>query len=361
MKKFLDFTSNKLALCGYEDPLFVPLAPQSRFDDRVKKIIDKINFGFKSEKNPFVYFFASPFEASLFLFWHLILEEAPQSGKNQLLFEAVSSKSVLEFAKALKNFSMISTLVSPTKDGTVSLEFLESKLGPKSLCFSHRLTHPVLGTTSLDFPKISRLLKEKGVYYHVDITKALGEAFFDLETIEADFITFDMASIAAPLKGSVLFSKKPLCEFFQKSMTPDMSYLETFMHSLENLSENASNQMLKKITLKMQFVHSLKEKINTVHFVLPENAESLSHKLICLPQVNSDALNYFLMSKKAMVELGGGSELPLAMLLEMCFVPHNIAHSSFSVCFEDSMSSSDIESLNDIIAESYASLLKGAL
>lgn len=361
MKKFLDFTSSRLAIKGYKDPSFIPFAPQDRYDDKVKKIIDKLKFGFKCQKNPYIYFLHSHDEALMYMFWHLILQEASETGKNQLLFEAVSGKTILEFAKALKGFSMISTLVSPTKEGVVSLEFLDSKLGPKSLCFSHRLTHPILGTTSQDYLKIGQLLKDKGVYYHVDITKTLGEQFFDLETIEADFITFDISSINIELQGGVIFSKKPLEEFFYPAIKPDIIFLESFIQSLEELHEQASTHMLKKITLKMHLMNGLKQKTILSPSFFPESLESLSYKLLTFKNVHSDALNFFLQSKKACVELGGGLELPLHLLLEMCFVPHDIAVSTCGICVHETMTQEDIDSFVAILDQCYQALVKGAL
>lgn len=256
---------------------------------------------------------------------------------------------------------MISTLVSPTKEGVVSLEFLESKLGPKSLCFSHRLTHPILGTTSQDYLKMGQLLKDRGVYYHVDITNTLGQHFFDLETIDADFITFDISSINSDLQGGVIFSKKPLAEFFYPAIKPDIGYLETFIKSLEDLYEQATGQMLKKITLKMHLMNALKEKITLPAAIFPEGIESLSYKLLTFKNVHSDALNFMLQSKKACVELGGGHELPLSLLLEMCFVSHEVASSSFGVCIQDTMTEEDIESFVAILTDSYTALGKGIL
>lgn len=360
MKKFLDFTADQTISRYCDEASFVSLAPENRYNERVDKLLDKLKYGFKGEKNPFIYFFQTPVEASLFIFWHLVLQEAPLTGKNQFLCEAISSRSTLEFAKALKGFSMISTLISPTKQGSVCLESLASKLSFKSLCFSQRLTHPILGTSSSDHLKIASLLKEKGVYYHVDITKALGESFFDLETIDADFITFDISSICS-LEGSVIFSKKPLSEFFYPSLKPSISFLESFVKGCEDLYENSSSAMLKKITLKMHFVNQLKEKIKDAKFIFPETQESLSTKIVCLPKVHADALNFMLMSKKACIELGGIKELSLPMLLEMCFIAHDQAKSSVSVCFDDKMSQDDIELLVDLLKNCYETLMKGAL
>lgn len=361
MKKFLDFTSDQRMLSGYDDPSYAALAPQDRYDDKLKKLLDKARFGFKAQKYPFVYFLPTANDANLFVYWHLVFSEAPNSGKNQLLFEALGSKLTLEFAKSLKGFSMISSLISPTKEGVVSVEFLESKIGPKSLCFSHRLTHPVLGTTSSDCGKISKILSEKGVLYHVDITKALGESFFDLETIDADFVSFDLSTISTDLKGGVVFSKKRLQEYFCIPSKPSISFVETFLKSLEDLYDNASSSMLKKITLKMHLVSKLKEKIQHIGFLLPEGLESLSTKVVTFPNVHSDALNFMLNSKKACLELGGNFELPLNLLLEMCFYDPKKATSSVAICIHDQMNEQDVNELVNHIDEVYKILLKGAL
>lgn len=81
MKKFLDFTAHQLALQGYKGTSFIPFAPQDRYDDKVKKLIDKLKFGFKCEKNPYIYFFHTHVDALMYMFWHLILQQAPEQGK----------------------------------------------------------------------------------------------------------------------------------------------------------------------------------------------------------------------------------------------------------------------------------------
>jgi cysteine sulfinate desulfinase/cysteine desulfurase-like protein len=361
MKKFLDFTHDQTVLKRGVDPFFVPLGLIHKRAQNIKKLIEKLKFGFKAQNYPYIYRFKAHTEAQIALYMSLYSSQVVESGKNQYLFEASGSKGVLEFAKMAKKFQIVAQLVGLDPSGRLNVAHLEQRLSPKTLIFSQRLYHPLLGTLNDQDQIVSALLKDKGVLYHLDITGALGEVVYDLDRFDADFISFDLQSISDSLQGGILFSKHELYEGVITSAPIDVCFLETLMSSLEELYQSSNAQMLKKITLKMELVRALNQALPDVKTVIQPPLESLSQVVIHLPQVHAEALNFMLLDKKICLDLGGGDEQSLKSLLELMDQEPSQALSCFALRIDPDLTSEQIEGFVHQLSQAYHSLMKGAL
>jgi cysteine sulfinate desulfinase/cysteine desulfurase-like protein len=361
MKKFLDFTSDKKISLEARDPFFIPIAAKHKHELTCKKYFEKIEQGLKSKHLPYVYFFNSSSEAFCALAHHIFLSETTQTGKNHFLFEATAAHGILDFAKKAKKWQIYSHLIPVTTEGKIDLEALKEKIGPKVQFFSQRLVHPVLGTINDEPNQISDLLQKNSIFYHLDVTEAFGEKFWDFETLCADFISFDLASLAAGFEGAVIFSKKELTDLLPHAKFVGAEFLEKFVTALEEFYDHSSSKMLKMISAKMHLVQKLKEKIPQVEIVIPTLNQSISRLLIHLPNVHQEMINFMLLSNRMCVELGGGAEITIDSLVELLGYDAKYAQSTLSLSLSPDLTSHEIDEFVEALFSAYQTLLMGAI
>ncbi len=326
-----------------------------------EKIGQKILMGFKVKAFKHLYFFASRQELESSLYFSLFFTLGHQTGKNQFLLSATSHKKNLEWAKCLKKMQGQAALIGPDENGRISLPHLREKLGPKSLLMSHRLFHPILGVLDDQYLEIAHTLHEEGVLYYVDVTGALGERFFDLESIEADFISFDLSSIDSALSGFVLLAKDEVVDWVLSPLDLPIDFYEKVLEGFERFYEKATSELLGRIQNKMLFEKSLKEAIPETHFIIAATCQSVRGLGVYFPKVHAEALAFALVRHKMSVELGGGAEQTLSGLLELVQVDSSKALSAVMFHLPYPLSEEEMRKSILILKEVYCSLLKGAV
>ncbi len=361
MKKFLDFTSSKKISLEAKDPFFIPIAANHKHELACKKLFEKIEQGLKSKHLPHIYFFNSSTEAFCALAHHIFLSETTQTGKNHFLFEATATHGILDFAKKAKKWQIYSHLTPVSKEGKIDLKALSEIIGPKIQFFSQRLVHPVLGTINNEHHQISDLLQKNNILYHLDVTEAFGEKFWDFETLSADFVSFDLASLAAGFEGAVIFSKKELTDLLPHAKSVGAEFLEKFVTALEEFYDHSSSKMLKMISAKMHLVQKIKEKIPQAEIVIPTLNQSLSRLLIHLPNVHQEMINFMLLSNRMCVELGGGSEITIDSLVELLGYDTKYAQSTLSLSLSPDLTTHEIDEFVVALSDAYQTLLVGAI
>jgi selenocysteine lyase/cysteine desulfurase len=260
-----------------------------------------------------------------------------------------------EFKKLQINIQLISC----ENSSRLSLSHLESKIGPRTQLMSHRLYHPVLGSMNDQHVAIRDVLKAHGILYHVDVTTALGDCFWDLESIDADFVSVDINT--AELKGTVLFSRDALLQGFMPSRSIDLELAEKIKGYFEKLYEVSSEAMLKKITEKMHLMTLLKEHLPQVKVMIEPPLQGLSKVIFHFPNVHQDAMNYMLKSHGIIADLGGGSEQTLFSLLEIMGFDALNAATCLGIDLAFIKDSSQIDHLVSALKSSYMTLIKGAI
>jgi len=361
MKKFLDFTHDKIFLSAFGIEALTPIGPLPKKELAIKKLLEKLTLGFKAEKYPYIYLYDSHEIMLKAFILSILFDEALNSGKNQFLFELTGSKATLELAKFVKKINFSSQGISPDQTGRLDLDQLKEKLKPKSCLFSQRLKHKVLGAINDQTVFIKELLQEKEVLYHLDITGALGETIFDLESMDQDFVSFDLESLSIDLKGGLLFSKKPIKPIFIEPSVFSIQILESILKTLEDLHDKASGNMLKMISLKMHLMQGLKTFLDEVDLLITPPIESITTLVVHIKDMHQDALSGQLLSKRIGLDLGGGKELNLQALMGLLGYDEKFCHSCMALTFHEDMTLQDIDEFLAAFKDAYKLLKQGCL
>lgn len=93
------------------------------------------------------------------------------------------------------------------KLGQVELDKISECIGDKTILVSLIYANNETGNLN-DIASISKLLKEKGVFFHSDMTQAVGKIPVDLSNLDIDSITLSGHKIYGPKGASALFLRK---------------------------------------------------------------------------------------------------------------------------------------------------------
>ena len=101
-------------------------------------------------------------------------------------------------------FGVKTDTISPNEKGLVTPEILNRHLLPRSSLVSIPWADPITGIIQ-PVEALAKVCKEKGVFFHTDITHMVGKKYFTLADIGADYVTFDSMGF---------YGASPLCALF---------------------------------------------------------------------------------------------------------------------------------------------------
>ena len=134
-------------------------------------------------------------------------EYAEQSGKKHIITTAIEHKAVLETVKAMGNHGYDVDIVYPGKDGRVSVDDIMNRIRSNTLLVS--VMH-VNNETGIIQPvkEIGKVLKNKGVMFHVDATQSCGKLVEEIRGLDYDMLTFSAHKLRGPQGIGCLILKR---------------------------------------------------------------------------------------------------------------------------------------------------------
>ncbi|HEX4922823.1 MAG TPA: cysteine desulfurase family protein [Bdellovibrionales bacterium] len=117
--------------------------------------------------------------------------------KNHFITGNTEHKSVLEVAKALAKEGQPVTILECDSKGLITLEQVEAALRPNTALISLMFGNNEIGTLH-PLEEIGRLAKSKGVLFHTDATQALGHLDVNVNTLNADLVSFSAHKFHGP-------------------------------------------------------------------------------------------------------------------------------------------------------------------
>ena len=152
-----------------------------------------------------IYFTASASEANNLAIKGLA-ESLKTKGKH-IVVSAVEHFSVLNSAKRLSQNGYEVTLVPVDKYGTVSPADVEKAIRKDTILVSIQHANTEIGTIQ-PIEEISKVVKQKGVLFHVDAVSTAGVIPVDVNTLGVDLLTFSGQQFYGPKGAAALFIKK---------------------------------------------------------------------------------------------------------------------------------------------------------
>jgi cysteine desulfurase len=138
---------------------------------------------------------------------HWGIAEAYSNKGKRIITSATEHSAVIDSLRALekKGFEVISLKIN--SEGLIDIEELKEFIDNNTLLVSIMTANNEIGIIN-DIATIGIICKEKNVFFHTDATQAIGKIPFDLNTLNADMVSFSGHKFYAPKGIGALYINK---------------------------------------------------------------------------------------------------------------------------------------------------------
>lgn len=282
------------------------------------------------------------------------------TGKNVFITSLIEEAPALMSINRLEQLGCISKTVAPDKKGRITAEALADAITPRtamiSLSWANGLTgivHPV--------SEIAALCQERGIKLHLDATHVLGKLFYELSTINPDFISFNGDQLHAPQGTGGLYIKAhtPCSSFIlggleqagQRAGSYNIGALAALGQAAQEALENRDFLCTEIARLRDKLEKGISEEIpESVIFF--RDQERLPHcTTIAFPGIVNEAMLYAMNRKNLFACIGGGSFQQVRLILSASGVPNSLAQTAITFSLSRTTSEDEIDRAIVIIGD----------
>ncbi|MDF2549935.1 MAG: nifS [Chlamydiales bacterium] len=289
------------------------------------------------------------------------------TGRNHFLTLEVEEAPFIMASDHLKPLGANVTYLPVDEQGVLSLSALKGSLSPRTAICSLSLANGLLGSIQ-PAREISRLLKEKGVLFHLDVTHALGKVFLDLDDLQPDFVTFSGDLIGAPKgTGGLLIRAgrqlSPLIlgsgELARMRAGPlNIPFLAALGAAASDCLERRDFMATEVARLKTLLEQRLMAELPGVT-PLFKGGQRLPHiSVMAFPGVFNEALLLALSRKGVFASIGGGSFQQLSLSLKACGMANPLRDTAIAFSLSYQTREADIHRAVELTRAAYLPLKK---
>lgn len=282
------------------------------------------------------------------------------TGKNHFVVGQVDEAPSIMAISRLEPLGCVSRIAVANKQGVITPEAVAEAITPRtalvSLCWGNGLTgtyHPVAD--------IASLCRERAILLHLDATHVIGKLCFDLEEIQADFISFNGSQIHAPLATGGLYIRQgkklsPLLvggneQGGRRAGELNIPALVALGAAAEEAADTLDLLATEVARLRDQLEQGIVGGYPEAIVLFKESARLPHCSAIAFPGIANEALMYALDRRGVCANMGGNFFQQIGLNLIACGVDESTAHSSLSFCLSRETQEFEIKQAISIIVE----------
>lgn len=347
-----------------------PSAPHQRgqelfpaIQDAYEKIYDLV--GAKASET--IVMTSSGAEAVNHLFLSTYQNVTLPTGKNHFLTSTLDEAPALMSIGRLEQMHCVGKMIQANKEGKITLEAVTEALTPRTALISLSWANGLTGVVN-PVAEIGRLCKQRGILFHLEASHILGKVFYEIDEINAHYISFGGDHLHAPPGTGGLYIRDGV-----KCASFIVGGIEQAGHRAGNLNVaglvglgQASKEMLESrdlvcteiARLRNLFETRLLEKISEAKVFFPEQERLPNISCVAFPGISNELMLFALNRRHLFASIGGGNFQQIGLVLIGCGVSEVLAHSALSFNLSRDTTEEEIERAVEIIAEEVTKLRK---
>lgn len=312
-----------------------------------------------SERDDFV-FTSSGAEAVNHVVLSTFFDVTRPTGKNHFLTSHINEAPSIMAIGRLDQLGCVGKMFSSNKQGLVSLQDVADSITPRTALLTIDWANGLTGVIN-PVAEIGKLCKQRGILFHLDATHILGKLFFDLNELQASFITFNGDQIHAPKGTGGLWIKNGVkCSPFilggiEQGGHRAGSYNIPGLVALGQAAKEAidSRDLLgtEVARLRNKLEEGIRDQFNEA-VIFFKDEERLPH--ICaigFSGIVNEALLYLLNRRGIYASIGGGNFQQIALVLADSSVEEKLANTAISFSLSRETTEGEIDEAIEIIVE----------
>lgn len=256
--------------------------------------------------------------------------KAKKEGKNQFITTVAEEVYVYQLLKQYEELGVVVKIAPLDSLGRVDLKALSSLITPRTALVSLSVANGLTGVIQ-PVEEIEKLVKEKEISLHFDLSWLLGKSFFSFQNSLADYITFSGMGIhSIPSSGALLVKKEAPLISEIKGMNASFAPLAALARAIQLVAFSQEMAPFEMARLKNLLQELLLEKIEGLQILLSDTQKLPNTTLLSFPRIEKETLAYYL-GKKGIFTNASGSYFPdLTKLLSYAHISGESAL-SFSI------------------------------
>jgi cysteine desulfurase len=290
-----------------------------------------------------------------------------KTGKNQFLAAQTDEAAAILATSHLEHMSCVAKLIEVNHQGIVTVDKLIEKISPRTALVSLSWANGLTGVVQ-PLQDIIQLCKQRGILLHLDASHVIGKLFYDLQEIQADFVTFNGEQLHAPKGTGGLYIRKgvkcsPLLigssdQAGLRGGSLNVSGLVGLATAAQEAIESRDYLCTEIARLRDHLETELQRQLPQIK-PLFQDQERLPHcTTIAFPGISNEALLFALNRKGICASIGGGNFQQLALILTASHVPIQLAYSALSFSLSRYTTEAEIERALPLIIDSVKNLNK---
>lgn len=289
------------------------------------------------------------------------------TGKNHFVTGITDDAPMILALGRLEKVHCVGKMVQVNQDGLVTASALGDVLTPRTALVSLSWAHGLTGVVQ-PIAEISKVCKERGILFHLDVTHALGKLYFEWEDLGADLLTFNGPQLHAPKGTGGIYLREGV------RLTPlIVGGIEQGGYRAGDLDipglialGEAAKEMIESRDYICTEVARLRNKMETeIINQVPEakvmfsDQERLPHcSTMAFPGIPNEAMLYALHRQGLYANIGGGNFQQIGAILLSCGIAEDLAQTAISFTLSRETTEEEIDLAIETIVQTTKKLRK---